>query len=148
VNSVLPRLCQAAALFCFLTGCSSPALLYEGKGDLSHAPLNARIIRLSEEGVGPTSPVPLPEHIGGVAFLNDTRDRVLSIRFPDHVLGPLRCSFTTGFSAGADSTFSSEPLAPGAIVTICFHVLGPIEYEVYGLLEEPQRGVVVVGETP
>ena len=128
-------------LLCLLAGCAGPDLLYEGKGDLSHAPLSAELIRLgaqSDRGsvIGP---------VNGIAFLNDTRNRVLSIRFPSRVLPDLRCSFTNGFTADEESTFTSQPLPPGAVVTVCFHSKGRLELEVHGLGKVAELRTVLVG---
>lgn len=146
IGSLLPL---AASLLCLVSGCVSPNLLYEGKGDLSHSPLSARLIRLGTT-VAPEDEDPNSQRgpVPALAFVNDTPDRVLSVRFAHRTLPMLRCSFTNGFSADEESTFTTEPLPPGAVVTICFHDKGLLEYEIHGLGDTVQVRSVVAGKAP
>lgn len=137
----------ALIFLALLTGCAGPSMLYEDKGDLSLAPLGGQVVRITSEGIVPSGRILVKRSSGGILFLNETRDRVVSLRFPDRVLSFIGCSPTSRFAVDSTSTFTDEPLSPGAAASLCFHEDAELEFEVHGLKGEVQRGVLVVGGT-
>jgi hypothetical protein len=125
-----------------LTGCGAP-LLYEGRRDLDVEPLEVRLVRVTASGLVPDGPIRLRRGEGGVAFLNDTRDQVVSIIIEGHALGELRCAYTQGFASDAGATFTPVPLSPGASASLCLHDAGTFVFEARGA-GEPLRGTLEV----
>src|SRR5262245_11391688 len=86
-----------------LAGCSSEQTLYEGRRDPRIDPQPFVLVRLTDAGPEPAR-VELGHDGGGVAFLNDTSGRVVSVRFPDHGI-PADCGRTSGFVSDERATW-------------------------------------------
>lgn len=139
---VLVRALLALALP-LAAGCGAP-LLYEGRADLAVEPLEVRLLRITADRLEPAGPIRLRAGEGGLAFLNDTRDRVVAVVLPAHALPGLRCTYTQGFEADGEATFTARPLAPGGSASLCFHAAGTFPVEVHGVGDAPVRTVVEV----
>lgn len=127
-----------------LSGCAGPEMLYESRGDLSLSPFGGLLIRVTESGVVPDAPIRVAPSWGGVVFLNDTRDRLVSVRFPHRRLKLGACNQTKTFAHRGGSTFTVEPLAPGAAAGLCVHDPGEVPFEVHGLRRGMVRGTLVI----
>ncbi len=141
-----PLLALAGALAA--AGCSDVPLLYEGRGDLEVEPLEVRLIRVTDTGLEPPATIRLTEDDGGLAFINDTHDRPISVVFPDHAIGHIRCSYTKGFDTDGRSTFTLRPLPPGGVASICLHAAGRIAFEVHGAGPAPFKGALELTPAP
>jgi hypothetical protein len=125
------------------SGCSS--LLYEGTGDLEVEPIEVRLIRITPNGLVPSSTINLTQNEGGIAFVNECLDRPVTVVFPDHVLPVLRCAYTNGFESDGKNTATPTPLsAGGGLASLCFHEKGAFAFEVRGVGSTPLRGRVDV----
>ncbi len=135
---------RALAFATFLvasSGCASPDLLYEQQQDRAVAPLDVRLVRITEEGLDP-SWVKVPVGSGGVAFVNDTPNTQVRVAFPTR-LELLRCSYTVGFVHEGRGT-TSEALRPGQVVSLCLHERHTVHYEVTSPGGEMLRGTLEV----
>ena len=107
-------------------------------------PIEVRLIRITEEGLVPSRPADLPQAQGGVAFLNDLRDRPISIFVPKGAVEGIVCSYTGGFDSDGSAAFTKEPIPPGGAVSLCLHEAGTIRFEIHGAAPEPLVGQVEV----
>jgi hypothetical protein len=126
-----------------LAGCGAPQF-YEARREREVEPVEVRLVRITAEGLVPDEPIRLTQNEGGVAFLNDTRDRVVSVLIPGRALPALRCAYTQGFSSDEGATFTSTPLSPGASASLCVHDAGTIAFEVHGVSDAPLHGTLDV----
>src|SRR5439155_1483900 len=81
-------------------------------------------------------PFQLARDAGGIVFVNDTPDCPVVVVFSG-VLTTLGCSNTRGFTADGQATFTPQPVAPGAAVSLCEHAEGTFPFEVEGLGPAP-----------
>ncbi len=136
------RLCLVSFVLA-LSACGAP-LLYEGRRDQDVEPLEVRLVRVTDHGLVPPGPLHLVQGEGGVAFLDDTRDRVVSVVIMGHALSALRCAYTQGFASDGVDTFTPDPLSPGASASLCVHDAGRFTFEVRGVGDAPLTGVLDV----
>lgn len=138
-RGTLLGLCLLAA------GCGGPALLVDADRDLGVAPLEVRLVRVTEAGLVPDAPIELRNNEGGVVFVNDTADRAVAV-VVSGALCRLGCSFTDGFVADGAATYTDRPLDPGAAASLCVHLAGTFAFEVHGLRDDgaPLAGLLRV----
>ena len=124
-----------------LAGCG-PELLDADEQDLGVAPLEVRLCRITPGGLVPPA-VPLLQDGSSVVFVNDTPDRVVAV-VVSGALCHLRCSFTDGFRADGQATFTARPLDPGAAASLCVHDAGRFPFVVEGPGGAPHAGVLEI----
>jgi len=132
-----------AGALAVLGGACGPDLIYDTR-PLAQESLETRLVVVKASGLVPSGTVRLSGDQVGLAFLNDTEDRAISVIFPGRQFAHLRCPFTRGFDADAVGTYTVAPLAPGEIACLCGHEPGAFDFEVHGAGDKPLRGKVEI----
>ncbi len=107
----------------------------------------ARLVRVTEQGLSPPAEVEVTVDRGAVVFLNDTRGAVIQVVFPQAV-GGVVCGHSHGFVEREEAAVLLRPLPPGAAASLCLHRVGPYRFEVTGATAQPLAGTVRVRELP
>jgi hypothetical protein len=138
--------------------CNGPALLDDRRHDAASRTLEGWLVKITDDGIVPDGPVRVTGDVGGVAFLNDTRDRPVAVVFPDQTVPCVkgvfsaswlqRCEITRGFEVVKGTTATRVPLSPGEIASLCVHEPGTLTFEVHRVGAAPWTGTIEVLRAP